>query len=52
MDCCISVADVASRRHLRSARRHRLVVPRLTITLTLALSLSLTLNLNLVILRM
>jgi len=28
MDCCISVSDVASRRHLRSARRHHLVVPR------------------------
>jgi len=28
MDCCIPVSDVASRRHLRSARRHHLVVPR------------------------
>jgi len=28
MDCCIPVSDVASRRHLRSARRNHLVVPR------------------------
>jgi len=28
LDCCIPVSDVASRRHLRSARRHHLVVPR------------------------
>jgi len=28
MDCCIPVSDVASRRHLRSARRHHLVVRR------------------------
>jgi len=28
MDCCIPVSDVASRRHLRSARRHHLVVQR------------------------
>jgi len=28
MDCYIPVSDVASRRHLRSARRHHLVVPR------------------------
>jgi len=27
MDCCIPVSDVVSRRHLRSARRHHLVVP-------------------------
>jgi len=28
MDYCIPISDVASRRHLRSARRHYLVVPR------------------------
>jgi len=28
VDCCIAVSDVASRQHLRSARRHHLVVPR------------------------
>jgi len=27
MDCCIPISDVARRRHLRSARRHYLVVP-------------------------
>ena len=27
-DCCIPNSDVASRRHLRSASRHHLVVPR------------------------
>jgi len=27
MDYCIPASDVASRRHLRSARRHHLVVP-------------------------
>jgi len=27
-DCCIPISDVASRRHLRSASRHHLVVPR------------------------
>ena len=27
-DCCIPVSDVASRRRLRSARHHHLVVPR------------------------
>jgi len=27
-DYCIPISDVASRRHLRSARRHYLVVPR------------------------
>ena len=26
--CCIPMSDVASRRHLRSASRHHLVVPR------------------------
>ena len=28
MDCCIPISDVSSQRHLRSARRHYLVVPR------------------------
>jgi len=28
MDCCIPISDVASRRHLSSASRHHLVVPR------------------------
>jgi len=28
MDYCIQISDVASRRHLRSARHHYLVVPR------------------------
>jgi len=28
MDYCISISDMASRRHLRSVRRHYLVVPR------------------------
>jgi len=28
MDYCTSISDVASRQHLRSARRHYLVVPR------------------------
>ena len=28
MDCCIPISDVASRRHLRSASRHDLVVTR------------------------
>jgi len=27
MDCCIPISDMASRWHLRSARRHHLVVP-------------------------
>ena len=27
MDYCVPISDVASRRHLRSARRHYLVVP-------------------------
>jgi len=27
-DCCIPISDVVSRRHLRSASRHHLVVPR------------------------
>jgi len=28
MDYCIPISDVASRRHLRSVRRHYLIVPR------------------------
>jgi len=27
-DCCTSISDVASRRHLRSASRRQLLVPR------------------------
>jgi len=27
-ECCIPISDVASRRHLRSASRHHLVLPR------------------------
>ena len=27
-DCCTPISDVASRRHLRSASRHQLLVPR------------------------
>ena len=33
MDCCIPISDVASRRHLHSARRHHLVVPRHSLSL-------------------
>ena len=38
-DCCTPVSDIASRRHLRSASRHQLPVPRYQFTLAVEPSL-------------
>jgi len=39
-DCCIPISDVASRRHLRSASCHHLVVPRHNLSATLEIQVT------------